>query len=101
MDESRKKSRDKGVAQVLLMRLETERLPYALKLKEKVDRGERLSDFDMQFLKRATTEGREARTLAAKLPQYQEIVDRMTKLYDEITRKGAENEQKAAPGRDR
>lgn len=101
MDESRKKSRDKGVAQVLLMRLEAERLPYALKLKDKVDRGERLSDFDTQFLKRGIREGREARALAAKLPQYQEIVDRMAKLYDEITRKGAENEQKAAPGRDR
>ena len=96
MSDSRKKSRDKGVAQVLLMRLEAERLPYALKLKDKVDRGERLSDYDTQFLKRAVTEGREARTLAAKLPQYQEIVNRMAALYEEITRKGAENEQKAS-----
>jgi uncharacterized small protein (DUF1192 family) len=101
MDESRKKTRDKGVAQVLLMRLEAERLPHALKLKDKVDRGERLSDFDTQFVKRGIKEGAEARSLAAKLPQYQEIVDRMARLYEEITRKGAENEQKAAPGRDR
>jgi hypothetical protein len=93
--ESRKKSRDLGVAQVLLMRLEAERLPYALKLKDKVDRGERLSPFDMQFLKRVMEEGREARNLAARLPQYQEVVTRMSQLYDEITRKGAENEQKS------
>ena len=97
MRESGKKTRDKGIAQVLLMRLENERLPYALKLKDKVDRGERLSDFDTQFLKRAMQEGREARNLAAKLPQYQEVVARMAQLYEEITRKGAENEQKAAP----
>lgn len=93
------KTRDKGIAQVLLMRLENERLPRALKLKDKVDRGERLSSFDTQFLKLALQEGREARNLAAKLPQYQEVVNRMAQLYDEITRKGVENEQKAAPGK--
>jgi hypothetical protein len=98
MRESGNNRRDQGVAQVLLLRLENERLPRALKLKEKVDRGERLSDFDTQFLKRVMQEGREARKLAAKLPQYQEVVDRMAALYEEITRKGAENEQKAAPG---
>jgi uncharacterized small protein (DUF1192 family) len=99
MRESGNRTRDKGVAQVLLMRLESQRLPRALKLKEKVDRGERLSDSDLQFLKRVVQEGQQARTLAAKLPQYQEVVNRMAALYDEITRKGAENEQKAAPGR--
>jgi uncharacterized small protein (DUF1192 family) len=99
MRESGNKTRDKGIAQVLMVRLESQRLPRALKLKEKVDRGERLSDFDIQFLKRAMQEGQQARTLAAKLPQYQEVVNRMAALYDEITRKGAENEQKAAPGK--
>jgi uncharacterized small protein (DUF1192 family) len=99
MSDSGNKSRDKGVAQVLMVRLETQRLPRALKLKEKVDRGERLSEFDTQFLKQATQEGREARKLAEKLPQYQEVVNRMAALYEEIARKGAENEKKTAPGK--
>jgi hypothetical protein len=97
-DSSKSKSRDKGTAQVLLMRLESTRLPYALKLKDKVDRGERLTDFDMRFLKRVTQEAGTARTLAAKLPEYQEVVTRMSQLYDEITRKGLENERSATPG---
>ena len=99
MSDSSKDRRDKGTAQVLMVRLETQRLPRALKLKEKVDRGERLTEFDTQFLKQATQEGREARKLAEKLPQYQEVVNRMAALYEEIARKGAENEQKAAPGK--
>ena len=99
MSDSSKDRRDKGTAQVLMVRLESQRLPRALKLKEKVDRGERLTEFDTQFLKQATQEGREARKLAEKLPQYQEVVNRMAALYEEIARKGAENEQKAAPGK--
>lgn len=99
MRDSGSNRRDKGTAAVLMMRLESQRLPRALKLKEKVDRGERLSEFDTEFLKRAVQEGREARKLAAKLPQYQEVVARMAQLYEEITRKGVENEQKAAPGK--
>ena len=99
MSDSSKDRRDKGTAQVLMVRLESQRLPRALKLKEKVDRGERLTEFDTQFLKQATQEGREARKLAEKLPQYQEVVNRMAALYEEIARKGAENEKKAAPGK--
>ena len=99
MSDSDKNRRDKGTAQVLMLRLESQRLPRALKLKEKVDRGERLTEFDTQFLKQATQEGREARKLAEKLPQYQEVVNRMAALYEEIARKGVENEKKAAPGK--
>jgi hypothetical protein len=99
-DPSKTKSRDRGVAQVLMMRLEAERLPYALKLKAKVDRGERLSDYDTRFLKRVMQESTEARNLAAKLPQYREVVAQMAQLYEEITRKGLENDRKSAPVRD-
>ena len=77
------------------MRLEAERLPFALKLKAKVDRGERLTEFDSRFLKRVLEDGREARRPAVKLPEYQEVVTRMATLYEEITRKGLENEQKS------
>ena len=95
--DSRQSTRDRGVAQVLLMRLENERLPFALKLKEKVDRGERLSSFDMQFLKRVSRESGEARRLAEKLPQYKDVVQRMTDLYEAISSKALENEKNPAP----
>ncbi len=96
-DTSKESRRDRGVAQVLLMRLENERLPFALKLKEKVDRGERLSSYDTQFLKRVSSESAEAKRLAERLPQYQDVVRRMGDLYEAISSKALENEKNPAP----
>ena len=87
-------SKDAGTIQVLLDRLNNERLPYALKLKERVDRGERLNDFDMQFLTRVFEDAGQARALAGKHPEFQPLVTRLSTLYGEITRKALENESK-------
>lgn len=91
---SREERRARGTAYVLLMRLNNERLPRAMQLKEIVDRGERLSDYDKSYLKRVLSEAGEVRRAANKLPEYRDLVKQMTLLYDEITRKALENEQK-------
>lgn len=90
-------TRDKGIAQVLLMRLETRRLPYALKLKEKVDRGEPLTILDTKLLKKVMDEAGEARRLAKKMPEYEGLVNKMADLYSEITHKAVENAKNPAP----
>lgn len=94
-DDLRESRRQRGIAMVLLSRLDTQRLPYALRLKKKVDAGELLTEFDTAFLKQVFSESSEARRLVEKQPQYREIVDKMTSLYEEIVRKGAENQRKA------
>ena len=94
IERSREERRTRGTAYVLLMRLNNERLPRALELKAIVDRGERLSDYDKDYLKRVLAEAGEVRRAANKLLEYQALVKQMTSLYDEITRKALENEQR-------
>jgi|SoiMethySBSTD1v2_1073268.scaffolds.fasta_scaffold239221_1 hypothetical protein len=94
--ESRAKKKELGVIMALLDRLNTRRMPYAKQLKKRVDQGEPLSDFDMRFLKKVMEDSAEVRRLAAKHPQYQDIVTQMTTLYNDIMTKGTENEKNKA-----
>jgi hypothetical protein len=87
-------AKDAGTIQVLLKRLNTERLPRALELKKKVDGGERLADADVQFLQDVLTDARSAQSLITRHPDFHSLVGQLLALYGEITRKGLENEQK-------
>jgi hypothetical protein len=87
-------SKDAGTIQTLLDRLNKQRLPRALDLKSRVDRGERLHENDMDFLKRVFDDAGAAQALADKHPEFQPLVVRLISLYSEITSKALENEQK-------
>lgn len=85
---------DAGTIQALLERLEKFRLPRALAIKAQVDAGERLGDNELQFLKGVLEDASAAHPLVARHPEYQKLVAQMISLYDEITRKALENEQR-------
>jgi hypothetical protein len=87
-------SQDDGVIIVLLQRMETQRLPRALKLKEKVDAGEQLADTDITFLKEVFTDASRIKPLIDRHPEYHDMVTRVLSLYTEITEKALENEKK-------
>jgi hypothetical protein len=89
-------SKDTGVTQALIERFETQRLPRALALKAKVDRGELLSDMDLAFLKQIFDDAQSIKPLVDRHPEWQSLVSRAITLYKEITDKALANEEAAS-----
>lgn len=87
-------SNDVALIQVLVERLEKHRLPVALELKEKVDRGEVLNDREIEYLEEVLGDVNQVKPLLDRHPEWQELAARMTTLYSEITTKALENERK-------
>ena len=87
-------SKDAALIQVLVERLEKIRLPVALELQEKVDRGEVLNDLDIEFLEEVIGDVGKIKPLLDRHPEWQDLTARMASLYSDITTKALENEAK-------
>ena len=57
-----------GVVVALMQRFQTQRLPRAIELKKKVDKGEMLNDYDLQYLQRVERRQQATRRHPAPLP---------------------------------
>ena len=88
------KSEDAGLIAVLIQRFESERLPRALELKEKVDQGETLNDIDIAFLEQVLEDANKLGPLLERHDEYHKLVAQATSLYKEITDKALENEKR-------
>lgn len=85
--------KDLGVIMALLQRFEKYRLPRALQLKEKVDRGEVLDKREMMFLDTVAADAKKIQPLIDRNPKYEELAKDATNLFREITAKALENEK--------
>ena len=86
-------SKDEGVIAVLIERFNKERLPRMLRLKEKVDSGEKLGDMDINFIKEVFKDANHVLPLGDRHPEYQDLIAKVIRLYHEITEQALKNEQ--------
>jgi hypothetical protein len=92
-DTMSEQSRDTGIIVALAERFREQRLPRALQLKERVDRGEKLSAADIEFLEQVFADAQHIGTLADRHPEWQPIVAQAMHMYKQITEKALENER--------
>lgn len=90
---------DLGTLQVLLDRLNRQRLPVALQLKDKVDHGEPLADTELNFLQHVFDEAENARSLFIRHPEVHPLLIKLVGLYSHIVEKALENERNRNPGK--
>jgi len=88
---------DSGTLAAMMLDLEENRLPRALRLLDRVNNGELLSEEDIQFLKEAYEDSRANESLVERHPEYCELIARSLGLYTEIINKGVANEKSKRP----
>lgn len=93
MGDSSKK--EEGIIQMLLERYQEQRLPRLLDIKENVDQGQTLNEFDLEFLEQVLSESQQNKHLVDDHPEFQDLFMRGIALYKEITEQALENEQAA------
>lgn len=86
-------SDDDGIIMALIDRFEKQRLPRLKALKEKVDRGELLSDGDVEFLDRVIHSAQQSKHLIDRHPDWQAFCANVVHLYESITVKALDNEK--------
>ncbi len=87
--------KDKMVIKAILERFEKQRLPRLLDIKETVDQGDKLGNFDMEFLEEVFSDTRQNKHyMEAADDELKSLFMKVLSLYNDITEKALENEQK-------
>ena len=90
-----KDAKDKGAIMMLLDRFNKQRLPRALEMKKRVDRGELLNEHDHSFIAEVLTDAQQMQSLVERNPEFREIYAKAFGLWKEIIDKDLENQKKS------
>jgi len=82
---------DLGIIEVVLERMEKQRLPRLFAMKQKVDKGESLDDYELDFLELTIADARKLFPLIDRHPEYQPLAAQVMELYKDISDKALQN----------
>lgn len=83
-----------GVLEAVMQRFEKQRLPRILDIKKLVDRGEALSNLDIEFLEEVFLDTQQYKHFVDTHPAFQKLYTSVAYLYNEIATEALENENK-------
>ncbi len=90
-----KNIKDKAVLETLIERFQKHRLPRLMDIKKNVDQGEMLSEYDIEFLEQVFKDARQNdHYLQTADDELKALMMKVLSLYQGITEKALENEQK-------
>jgi hypothetical protein len=84
-----------GMMVTLMERFKTQRLPRIMEIKEQVDQGNRLGEYDRLFLEEVIKDAQRNIRHVEEIPECQHMFIQLAHLYKQIMDKAVENEQQA------
>jgi len=89
--------KDKALIQVLLERMDKQRLPRLIDIREKLDQDQKLDSYDLEFLDEVLNDTRENQHYVknAADDDLKTLFMKVVNLYKEIMEKALENEKKS------
>jgi len=84
---------DTGIIQVILIRLERQRLPRMSEIKRRLDQGKKLNEFELEYLSEAIHDARALLPFLEKHPEYEPLLSRVIHYYKIITDEALGNEK--------
>ncbi len=89
------KIKDEAVLETLIERFDKYRLPRLMDIRDKVNQGGVLSEYDIEFLEQAFKDSRQNKHyIEAADDEIKAIMMKILTIYKEITEKALQNEQK-------
>jgi len=87
------KTDDTGIIMAIVECFQKQRLPRVIEIKTKLDQGETLNEFDIEYLSEAIRDNCGFVPYIARHPEYQTLVSKVIHYYKQITEEALANEK--------